>query len=86
MEDPSIKDVNGRKVSGLVSEVSKLATVPEGSEPESSSQRPTTLKLQSPAFTEIRDTRPPYLKYSRDDTEAWLLNNFYIVALSYVFK
>jgi ribosomal protein S6 kinase alpha-5 len=70
LEDPTTKD--GRKVSGLVLEASKLATVPEGSEPEGgNSQRPTSLKLQgqtpgSAAFTEFRDTRPPYLKYSRD--------------------
>lgn len=60
---------NGRKVSGL-------SPVPELS--ESTSRRPTTLPIaeanertpsatpNSAAFTEYRDTKPPYLKYSRD--------------------
>uniref|UniRef100_A0A914HEZ5 Non-specific serine/threonine protein kinase n=1 Tax=Globodera rostochiensis TaxID=31243 RepID=A0A914HEZ5_GLORO len=59
----------------------KLCTVPEGPEHgEQSKRRPTTLDLfgtgieeqqqgtpNSAAFTEYRDTKPPYLKYSRDD-------------------
>jgi ribosomal protein S6 kinase alpha-5 len=65
---PTRSEVN-RKTSGL-------STVPEVS--ESTSRRPTTLAINesetngaeaspnSALFTEYRDTKPPYLKYSRD--------------------
>ncbi|KAI1704433.1 protein kinase domain-containing protein [Ditylenchus destructor] len=76
-EASAINMAGGRKQS-LAANLNILTSVPEDIEPNSN-RRPTTLEIevveegtkiptpQASLFTDYRDNKPPYLKYSRDD-------------------
>ncbi|KAI1696104.1 protein kinase domain-containing protein [Ditylenchus destructor] len=79
--DASGTNMTGGRKQSLAANLNILTSVPEDIEPNSN-RRPTTLEIevveegariptpQCSLFTDYRDNKPPYLKYSRDDFDA----------------